>query len=717
MPDQVEIPLWSDAMMAIGGAFDSFSQWIGDLDGPAQWTMKPFQWASGLASEPFEVMAQANWFMNPRTMQFFTGGASPVTGDGAVDANETWTMIREQFPGFSFMVTMPAEYIYDSDRETFGWIPRMIGFERVGSGGALNTRIAKAYHAVTTIVGSLGSGGLVEFFKTGKLTGGDWDGAELPGFLGRDPSSARRYAVQILRAFSVMGNIDWSDPEAAAARVQQMADEMSGKVEGATAFMNLLLPGSMWLKEKETQDITDAFNAYTETYSALENQMQAAGYMDPGGIVMMTGEKTRADLRENYPEYAQFFDYLDALQHRDRDAIDRIALDNPGVLSFFVSAYIDMTEKDEANAMKAEGIDPDSWNGWVWKQEHELVEPVSTEKFASRLKTKVADMQSYVNGKKMMDDFNSQWAGREGTQEYADAKEEIVGRIEELGYRTTPWYNIRPLTRMEKEAAAAVEENDRRKAIALELQESIEMRNQLGEDWNDRRSAPLYKAIKAEFNAKFEEMGLTRTRTLPTVVEKEHDQLVSFIRSDPWGWSQEDWEAHEMGEWTDEWQKERLLYALEQDRAYKAMKDLRTTWWTDKNASNRDAYNDYVSRMCQASPAFAASWDYYTAQDWERLRDTGEATSAAWREFFTARAALDNRLLEGKILDQNGKPVSVIGFTLNGEKVEGTSKAVTNDPYFQKFVEFVGKLKEADHFFAKEFERFDWSFWNYERKW
>ncbi len=704
MPDETIVPTPENVLLAIGASLDSFNEWA-ETSPAKEWLLKPASIAAEVIGTGAEVVAGVNWYVNPQTLFFWTGGASAArTADGEADLDRGFSLLRQQFPGIGPMLTAPAELAYWLDKDMFGWIPEMLGFERVGKGIPLNSRLERIIYAGTSLLKALGTGGIKKLIRDNELTDGDWRGYSLPGPLGRDMDLRNRYAADYARSVSMAEGIDWSDPDKAAEQIYRAAMEMVGKEDVMTAVANFFAPGSMWFRNKEIEEQKSAFDAYARSYETT-----AAAASKAMGITDLSGSGERDRLREATPELAHHFDLMDAYEQRDVDAIGRVAEQYPGVLAWWVSAYNDATEAYEARQMAEAGIDPDSAAGWIWKKEHDLLEAYEPRKFAANIAEKVSDAQSYTHGIGMMQAFEKQMAVKgiePGVKEYTDAKKEMERKIEELGYRTAPFWQPRAYTPAEKAAQAKLETQNEERAKVLAAQEERELEAALGPNWKARDVDPLYQIIKSEFNQKFEDAGLKRYRDQITQAERKQNELETFISADPWKWQRDDWQARPaLGvEWDPDFLTVREQWASVRNTVYQTMKDLKVTSIDSKKMAGVMAgYYDYTQRLCAASDTFAVAWDYYQKQNWERLRDTSRLQTPAWRELFAALSERDGKLLSGDLGD-------VVAFSMTNP-----SKAVT--PELIRLTYKINRWKEEDPAFAEAFDAFPPSFWNYERRW
>ena len=749
MPDEMIVPTPDDLMTTVGQAFSRFSTWVDELGGAGEVALKPLAWAASLLEVPLDVIPNVKWYVNPRTMFFFTGGASP-TSTGGEDTGFLKFM-REQFPGFGPFITMPAEWLYETFPDTFGWIPQFPGLERAGQHLPLNSRFERAWYAGTGLVKSLGTGGIKNFIVNGKLTGGDWRGTTLWGLFGRDQDARDRYTIEFIRAISMVFDIDWSGKQYSredvakklgvdlttmsaeaelngrqqmvAEEIYQAATEFQGKENLVAATMNLFLPGTMWLRDRELEEMNKAFDDYVRTYETpTAYQEKVSGASD------LEGAAARGKVRQSAPEYAPFYDYFDALQRRDSEAMERIAMEEPGVLSFFVSAYNKSMNAASAGKMAAEGIAADSWQAFQWMRENEISEGVPRATvllpnvFAEDLVKKQMDRVSFEQYQTKRAAFETDVAAQakaagldldtyKRTPEYELLKDKFTREVEDL--KSTPYYQLPPKGFHEVMSNVLTEERKRERATNLMAAREHELENALGSNWKNREVDPLYKTIMGNYEQIAREEGITLTPPAKTLEEIQHTELVQWVNAAPERFWKPDWEDHGLGQWDEGFPAVRDQWASVRNEVYKKMKQIGADWDDDDMATIRQGYYSFVTQLCDDSPSFSRFWDYYQKQDWERLRDSGKLKSPAWQELFGALAERDTNLRMGVYVTRSktGKVVSTaVNFNFNTP-----AKAVREAR--DQLIYMVEMWQMEDPMFAREFDQFGYNFFNFERRW
>jgi len=123
--------------------------------------------------------------------------------------------------------------------------------------------------------------------------------------------------------------------------------------------------------------------------------------------------------------------------------------------------------------------------------------------------------------------------------------------------------------------------------------------------------------------------------------------------------------------------------------------------WNKKYDSLRAGYQEYVRNLADGNAAFAAFWDYYQSQQWERMNKSGRYTTEAWQDWFDALSQRDYLIDQ---IEEDG----VVSMSDPAKKVKGLVDGLWD---------YAEKLKAKDPAFAEEFDSISKSFWDKERRW
>jgi hypothetical protein len=663
-----------------------------------------------------EGITQSNSMsFNPRALTFFTGGATSPQNTGS---NFAWSFAESQFPGFGPTVTMPAHYLATSDPENFGLWPSFWGIENkdltkipgmslVKNNIPLFSRTERFVWAAAALVGAVtGSKAQGYDFAQSML-------ADIP-WLGRDREARDRMVdleIQWIMQEEGMKETDLGSLTMEEKNV--LLEKAKARIvtrEGATGFMGFVLPAIPYFHEREGEDMRKALTAYRDTYNTwarpAENEVETVG----PGWQEASRKQAQADqrqLRADYSEYSALFDYVDALAQGDEDKMYEVGAAHPEVIAYFVQIHNDLA--DAADTVSLEDYDDGGWEGWQVSRALGYKPVKYPAAYLGEMADKMAKAAEYNQARDTMTSFEQMMAAsgyKEGDLEYESAKDTTLAAISTGAMRQNPlepYMRLGWKTPLQLGMATDPAEDAWKKEKAALLR--AEMDTHLEDALTDQAKA----AIKQQYRDIFTEEGLDMkilssggAEFLPATVAREREMLAD-VSKDPWGFSKDEIISHNL-QWNDSLptMKVQVLEAKEQLQAMvKKYGGNGASIWDKKFDTIRASYQEYVRQLCDSDDAFATFWDYYQAEPWEKMQDTGRYQSESWQAWFDALAQRDylvDKKIDTGICDMN-KPA---------KKVEKLVAALWA---------FADQLKANDPKFAEEFDLISKSFWRKERRW
>lgn len=651
---------------------------------------------------------------NPRTATFFTGGAGAEGNEGF----GAWQLLSTNFPGVSPLLTVPAGYLATSFPEKFGPFPEvsLMGYDISNAdlakvpGFELATKQIPMSSRTERLAFALGS--LVAAAITGVGKGeAKWyipNLESLPWIFGRNPEARTRSLDMITRYMAGTGDydIDNPDPDVSAKETERMLSDASKELwthEFWAAVTGEFLPTIFYLRDAEQHDFEQAIGAYKKLfYLPPQNPtpLQEA-HNQTNQREKDISERERQAIRDAYPEYEAAFDWMDAREAGDQEALLAAGQKDPRVVGQMVALY----DASESLATMSE----DSLEQWLFERGRGLHEIKHPEAYAQEVSAKYRRKAEWEETATLLTQFEKQM-----TADGFDPKSQEwkVGRQAIIEDQKRKWGSQSPQTVYTKmsgtdigqmgQAEEKAEDNwkkERARILELEMQDQIE---------GLKDSDPTKKFIVGKYRRLFEREELTWPGGEPsTQFEIEMADIEAFVSLEPWGMTEAEAEAHGL-RWSPQLENS-MAQALEaRQMVDEWLTENNTSFWTTKASNVRAGYKDFIAKLCMSSDDFADAWEYYQAPKWERLRDSGELSSPTWSAWFDALAQRDE-WIDGKAQEKTGEPNS--GYFSMTEPNSTTAKV------FEGLWAYADQLASQDPAWAEEFNAFSPSFWNKERRW
>jgi hypothetical protein len=653
---------------------------------------------------------------NPRALSFFTGGATtPTTGEG----NALWGMVEQQFPGFGPFVTMPAHYLASDHPDQFGLWPSFWGLENadlskipgmslVAKNIPLFSRTERFVWAATAAIGTA----LHAF-------GADTTGYDLAQgllgdipWLGRDKETRDRMVDLAMRWVLAEEGMEGRDigslTEDEQVKLLEKAKSLIVSREGATGFLGFVMPAIPYFKDREEQDLNTALGGYKDTYNTWVTPTETkdgalkAGWQTGARV---QAQNDQAKIRAKYPEYGYFFDYIDGLAQADEEKILEVGQLHPEVISYFVSIYNNHGEADDYVGLDNTG--GDSWESWAAARALGLKPVKDPNMLMSELANKLAVVKEFNNTTVSWKTFEAVMAAsglKKGDLEYETQREEFKNQLETGSLRKDPtaaYYKLGWLTPQQMGIEESPEE------IEWKTQKTEMLLGEFDEAVAGLSSSdPARAMIKAEFVERFTEEGLdvkllttSRTEHLPAALRRQNEAMAD-IKQSPYGFLREDFIAHGIP-YNAELKTNMAQQLDARGQVVQIVAANGGNIWNKKYDSLRAGYQEYVRNLADGNAAFAAFWDYYQSQQWERMNKSGRYTTEAWQDWFDALSQRDYLIDQ---IEEDG----VVSMSDPAKKVKGLVDGLWD---------YAEKLKAKDPAFAEEFDSISKSFWDKERRW
>lgn len=652
---------------------------------------------------------------NPAQTTFLLGGSRSSS-----ERDDWLSLIEQQFPGLGPWVTYPARWAAAAVPDIIPFLKEIPGLDMVDVDLPINSRFAKLAYGVTGLVSAVFSPETIaNFIRTGHLEMGEAHPVNLPGPLGRNPETLKQLMDKYIQFVAMTDkNVPWGNPDEAAAYLKKQASKMVANDKFIEGLVSFFAPASIRAENQMKMEAEQATRQYVSTFHDWT-------YVTTEELAfkLATVERTKQKkIRDTYPEYSVFFDYVDALHSGDGSKVEEVVSRNPGVVAFFQSIYDKTIGKAEAAEMKRAGIKENTPEEWLWISEHKLASAMPPERYAAAIAAKVWDIQAYDNWRKLEAEFQAEvdkLGLEKQSQEYKDLRAKYDAIIQRANdnyqrengrdyYKQTPYYQLitTPWEQHQKEVEAAALMKQRQ-MIWADYDNAVASSN-LTQREKDRI------ALARDQELKRLGLPLGRPTEPPTMLELRIEDLVSYCSKD-WHVMLEDdltRRGIKVSDKTMACIDQAFRYSQE---IYKAAGNNLATVYSNKFAPQRQAYFEYVRTLAATDEGFAKAWQWHMMQNWERLRYTNHPdikvstkTAEVWEQWFTLLDMRDDALLAGRIRDKNGNPVTSFSMTDPSQAAK---------PWYDKLMEALDAYKAYDQEFAEQFDMFPMSFWSYVRKW